>query len=129
MKRILTIAAAALVLAACAALEPAKFDPVEQQGWTTLWQRAKRLEQACAQERRNLANELLLISSMYEAAEFLGAYLQYLPDAGSQGLAAAYMKLLADVKWAGSATYCQGSAINLQEAAERAMKVNGARPR
>ena len=128
MRRIL-IAAAAACLAGCAT--PARFDATEQLAYATLWQQAWHLEQACSGGPRSPAAERARLGAMATGAELLGAYLEYQADTGSREILRAFTELLVAVGDVSgrSAAYCRESAANLQEAAGRALQVNGGRRR
>ena len=130
MRRIAYTVAIALTIAGCS-LAPAKFDPFLQWSWAALWQKAKRLEQACAMAERIPPLEQAIVHSMYESAELLGAYVEYQDDAGAKEIMRAYMELQDKVGAVheASSAYCQASAVNLQDAANRALQTFGRRER
>jgi len=117
-------------LTACS-LTPAKYDPVEQMGYAALWQKAKRLEQACDRARRSPELERAIVAEMYDTGMLFGAYLFYQTDPAPKQiwLAFAHLQDRVGAVADGSAAYCKESAINLQDAAIRALKTNAGRER
>lgn len=129
--RLYALAALAAALVGCGALSPAKFDPVQQVGYASLWQHAVYLEQACNRGERDRALEAELVSRMYDTAMLLGAYVRYQEDEGASSIITAFQHLQdkAQPALGESAAFCAESAKNLQAAAVRAMQTLGRRER
>lgn len=128
MKRTLyamvVLLAAALV--GCGSLAPAKFDATEHLGYALAWQHGKRLSEACG----NLPAVAQLSAAMHEGIELINAYVQHLEGAeASRAMAAAMLQLMEKFDPNGGAAYCRASAVNLQDAADRAMQTLGRRER
>lgn len=125
MKRILCIAAV-VALAGCAWLTPAKFDPMEQYGYAGLWQSAAHLERSCY-DPDSIGPHYVRLQLQ---AELLAAYVHHQDNAAPREIMAEYRKLLDNANPIGkSRVFCEESAKNLQDAANRAMQTNGRRPR
>lgn len=113
-----------LVLTSCG-LAPAKFDRTEQLGWASLKQKARQLGEACG----DVAKVRAAVAGLQESSELLQSYLEYQADNGSIEIMGRYRDLLAKFRPDGGIVYCRDSAVNLQDAAIRAMKTNGGRER
>lgn len=119
------------LLPACSLLAPQKFDAVLQLGFSSLWQEAKRLEQACARTERDRELEAQIVRRMYDTSMLLGAYVHYQDDHGAKDMILAYHHLQdrAQPALGEGAVFCRESAINLQDAALQALKTISRRPK
>ena len=116
----------AVALSGCALFSgPAKFDPIETVSYIELWQWGARLGEGCGDRVREHA----ALSGMKVAVERLALLTRHGPDEDSRAVFAAAERVVADVRAGGSRMFCEEAALNVREAAERALKAVGRRPR